>query len=377
MIAVATDKVVLPEYGRSSLCDVLPSIASALGVAGESNALGLPSWNRFVLLLVDGLGWNLLNRHAEQAPYLASLLAGATRLTSGVPSTTATSLVSLGTGQSPAGHGVLGYTTRIPGTDRVLNALKWDGSVDPREWQPRSTIFERAERAGVAVCVVNRRAFRGTGLTVAGMRGGRYLPADTGGERVAAAVAGASPSRSLTYAYDSDLDTTGHRHGCASDAWLHQLSLVDALAARMRDALPRGTTLVVTADHGMVDVPPDGRIDVDQEPELLDGVQVFAGEARFRHLYCDPGAADAVAARWRSRLGATALVLTADEAIAQGWFGVMSPRVRPRLGDVLVASMGSSAVESSSRFPVEMSLIGLHGSLSADEMHVPMLVDAG
>jgi hypothetical protein len=134
---------------------------------------------------------------------------------------------------------------------------------------------------------------------------------------------------------------------------------------------------VVTADHGMVDVARQARVDVDQEPELLAGVQVFAGEARFRHLYCDPDAAGAVAARWQHRLGASAIVLTADDAIAQGWFGVMSERVRPRLGDVLVASLGNSAVESSSRFPVEMSLIGLHGSLSADEMYVPLLVDAG
>ncbi len=372
-----TNDVTLPGYGRSSLCDLLPSIASALGVGGEANTLGLPSWDRFVLLLVDGLGWNLLNRHAEHAPYLASLLAEATCLTSGVPSTTATSLVSLGTGDPPGGHGVLGYTTRIPGSDRLLNALSWDAAVDPREWQPRSTVFERAERAGIAVSVVNRRSFRSSGLTVAGMRGGRYIPADTGGERVAAVVAGALPSRSLTYAYESDLDTTGHRHGCGSDAWLHQLSLVDALAGRIRAALPRGATLLVTADHGMVDVSRQARVDVDQEPELLAGVQVFAGEARFRHLYCDPDAAGTVAARWRQRLGESAIVLTADEAIAQGWFGVMSQRVRPRLGDVLVASLGNSAVESSSRFPVEMSLIGLHGSLSADEMCVPLLIDAG
>ena len=153
--------------------------------------------------------------------------------------------------------------------------------------------------------------------------------------------------------------------------------MVDSFAQRMREALPAGTALLVTADHGMVDVGPDQRVDVDDRPDLLDGISLVGGEARFRHLYCVGGAVDSVAAAWRAGLGDRAIVLTRDEAIARGWFGEVAAAVRPRLGDVVVASMGAHAVVSTSHFKHESKLIGFHGSLTPDEMLIPRVVDAG
>jgi hypothetical protein len=151
--------------------------------------------------------------------------------------------------------------------------------------------------------------------------------------------------------------------------------MIDSFAARLREALPLRTGLVVTGDHGMVDVSEELRVDVDEEAGLMDGVNLFGGEARFRHLYCDTGAVDDVAARWVERLGSHAIVLTRERAIDEGWFGDVESAVLPRLGDVMVASRSDLAVVSSSRFPYEASLIGLHGSLTDAEMLVPLLLD--
>jgi hypothetical protein len=372
-----TAAVVLPRYGDRSLADVLPSAVAALGVGPWPNELDLPPATSYVVLLVDGLGTRLLERHVADAPYLASLRDGAAgTLTCGVPSTTATSITSLGTGLPPGAHGVVGFTSRIPGSDELLDALRWSPRVDPWTWQPHETVFDLARRAGVLPTVVSRRAFRQSGLTVASQRGSSYVGADSAGERISGAVAAATEPRSLTYVYESELDSTGHRRGCRSDAWAYQLAMIDTFAARLRDALPDQAVLVVTGDHGMVDVAADRRLDVDAEPELMDGVAIFGGEARFRHLYCHDGAAQEVALRWRARLGDDALVLTREEGVAAGWFGPMEPQVRPRLGDVLVASVGELAVVSTERFPYEAELRGLHGSLTEDEMLVPLLVDA-
>lgn len=366
--------VVTPAYGTASLVDLVPSVSAML--RGEpGNVLDLPVAGRVVLLLVDGLGRAQLDRCAADAPYLASLPQRT--LTCGVPSTTATSLTSLGVGAVPGQHGVVGYTCRIPGTDRLLNALRWDDAVDPEEWQPLPTAFDAAARAGVATTVVNRRSFEGSGLTVASQRGAQFVSADSPGERLAqAARACAAHAPSLVYVYESDLDATGHREGCESEAWRHQLATVDAFACRLREVLPSDAALVVTADHGMVDVAVDDRVDVDASPELLEGVSLFGGEARFRHLYCRAGAVDDVLARWRSRLGEDAVVLRRDEAIDAGWFGSVRSEVEPRLGDVVVACVGALAVVSSERFPHEARLVGLHGSLTPEEMYVPLLVDA-
>lgn len=367
---------VLPRYFGGSLAEVLPSAVAALGLPGWTNTFGFVRGDSYVVLLVDGLGWQLLRDHADDAPYLSSLAEGTSPITCGVPSTTATSLTTLGTGLPPGAHGVVGFTSRIPGTDRLLDALRWDKTVDPREWQVHDTVFGRAVASGVAASVVSRRAFAGSGLTDVSQRGAEFVAADTAGERISAAVRCASGSPSLTYVYDGELDATGHRRGSSSEAWRHQLSTIDEFAARLRAALPATTALVVTADHGMVDVEFEARIDVDAEPELVAGVRVFGGEARFRHLYCEAGAVDDVALRWRERFGAGAWVVTRDEAIEEGWFGSVDSQVLPRLGDVIVASGSDLAVVSSSRFPHEASLVGLHGSLTADEMLVPLLIDA-
>lgn len=365
-----------PAYGARSLGDVVPAVGAALGVPvlDAPTGLVLPDAPSYVVFLIDGLGATLLERHGHAAPYLSALLAGSETGTAGVPSTTATSLTSLGTGLVPGAHGLVGFTSRVPGTDKLLNALFWSKDVDPVEWQPHPTAFARLREAGVAVSVVNKREFAGSGLTVAAHRGVEYVGADKVGERIAAAVAASADRPSLTYLYDGDLDWTGHRYGVASSQWLQQLSSIDSEVEQLRESLPASTRLVVVADHGMVDSPPEHRVDVDERLELRDGLALFGGEARFRHLYCQRGAVDDVVATWSSVLGDAALVLTRDDAIARGWFGAVAPSVRPRLGDVLVASRGDHAVFSSTDFAYETTLVGLHGSLTPEEMLIPILV---
>jgi hypothetical protein len=366
-----------PAYGDRSLSDVVPSVARALGARLDGHPVGLdlPPAPAYVVFLVDGMGSELLERHAHAAPYLSSLVAGGVTGTAGVPSTTATSLTSLGTGLVPGAHGLVGFTARIPGTDRLLNHLWWDKTVDPLQWQPHPTALGRLAHAGVHVTSVNKRDFDGSGLTVASQRGATYVGADRVGERIAAAVTASAHQPALTYVYDSDLDWTGHKFGVASTQWLQQLAMVDAQAEQLREALPADTRLLVVADHGMVDSPMEARVDVDEVDELRDGVALIGGEARFRHLYCASGAVSDVLATWREVLGDRATVLTREDAIARGWFGGVEPGVLPRLGDVMVACHGDAAVVSTRDFAYENTLVGLHGSLTPAEMLIPLLVD--
>jgi len=367
---------VQPAYGDRSLGDVVPAVGVALGLRIDDAPTGLvlPEAPAYVVLLVDGLGAKLLERYEHMAPFLSSLLAEQAPATAGVPSTTATSLTSFGTGLTPGAHGLVGFTSRVPGTDRLLNALLWDKDVDPLEWQPHDTAFARLRSMGATVTVVNKREFRSSGLTVAAHRGADYVGADRVGERLAAVVAASRERCSLTYLYDGDLDWTGHRYGVASSPWLQQLSMVDAEAEQLRETLPPHVRLVVVADHGMIDSPSASRVDVDETTELRDGVALLGGEARFRHLYCHRGAVTDVVDTWRGVLGDRATVLSREEAIGRGWFGPVLPAVLPRLGDVLVACHGDTAILSTVDFPYEATLVGLHGSLTPDEMLIPVLV---
>lgn len=368
-----------PTYGGRTLGDVLPAVAAALGVdvGFHATSLVLPPAHRYVVFLVDGLGHRLIQAHAEHAPYLHSLLGepSNSRGVAGVPSTTATSLTSLGTALSPGEHGLVGFTSRIPGTEKLLNALFWDKQVvDPLEWQPNPSAFARLRSVGVHATVVSKREFMDSGLTLSGFRGADFIEGDKIGERIAAAVTASAESPSVTYVYDGDLDWTGHRYGVDSPQWRAQLSAVDASVEQLRESLDPGVRLVVLADHGMVDCPTEGRIDIDEHPDLRSGVQLIGGEARFRHLYCSGRAVDDVLATWREFLGDRAEVLARDEAIARGWFGTVASQVRPRLGDVVVAAQGRTALISMADFPYENLLVGFHGSLTAVEMEIPILV---
>jgi hypothetical protein len=374
MTELPTTSPSLPRYGQTALSDLASSVLAALGAPGEANPLGLPPADRVCLLVIDGLGWDLLREHPAAAPFLSELAVSGGALMAGFPATTATSLASLGTGRPPGQHGMFGYQVRVPGESRLLNALQWDKRVDPVAWQPGSTIFERAAAARIGAFRVASTVLERTGLSAAAMRGAAYYAADTMGALVAAAAAALRrQDQALAMVYYGGLDATGHACGSGSDAWRYQLGHVDKLAEQLAGALPPGTTLYITADHGMVDVAPHDRIDADTEPALRAGVALLGGEPRARHVYAEPGAATDVLAAWRETLGPRAWVAARDEAVSDGWFGPVMPALAVRIGDVVAAPAGPWAVVASKAEPRESALIGMHGSLTPAEQLVPLL----
>ena len=371
-------EMVVPAYQSTTLGELMPSIGAHLGIPGcTEDVFGLPHSARYVVLLIDGLGWNLLRKAVLAAPFLGSLLGGAQPITSAVPSTTVTSLGSLGTGQPPGQHGLVGYTSRVPSTGEILNGLTWESDLVPSVYQSKQTFFERASAAGIAVTSVALARFEGTGLTEAALRGAAFVPfSDESAEELRIALIAAAALRSertVVYAYERELDHYGHVHGCNSADWLQQLARIDAMCERLRDALPPQVTVIITADHGMVDIPSEQRFVAEDDPALMAGVTALAGEARFRQLYIDQEPPRRVADRWRARLGELAWVRTRDEAIDEGWFAAIDDQLRERWGHVLVALRGDWAVMTSA-FPREYTLIGMHGSLTPAEMLVPLLV---
>ena len=366
----------VPPYGAATLADLSSSMLASLDPEApkSQNVLGLAPAQRACLLIVDGLGWELLRAHPAASPFLSELALNSKPITAGFPATTVTSLSSLYTGCPPGQHGMLGYKILVPGKNFLLNALRWDSRVDPRRWQPLPTIYERATAAGIAAMHVAQGSHRGTGLNIAMMRGADFRPADSMGALAAQAAAALwENGRALVTVYHGDLDHTGHVFGVGSDAWYNQLAHVDKLAEQLAGALPSGTCMYVTADHGMVDVGPEDKFDVDATPELRSGLALLGGEPRARHLYARRGAASDLLATWRQVLGDRAWVLSRDEAIKEGWFGPVDAAMANRIGDVVVAPTGSLAIVATRAEPGESALFGMHGSLTASEQLVPAL----
>lgn len=372
-----------PRYGVASLADMLPGACAVLGVPGVADPLGLAAElsgvRRIALLLVDGLGWHQLPLAVPYAPTLRDLARDGRELTCGFPSTTPTSLVSLGTGAPPGAHGVLGFRVRLPGTAEVLTHIDWRDEPEPRRWQPLPTLLERAVAAGVAVAVVGRPEFARSGLTRAANSGGRYVGAvdlsALADEMLTALRVGDGPN--LVYGYHPDLDRHGHLSGVDSITWRAIVADLDIALTRLVDGLPADAALLVTADHGQLNVPAGHRFDADTEPALRAGVRMIAGEPRVRYLHVWPGATADVIATWSALLGDAAWVADRAEAVAAGWFGPVPEEHLARIGDVVIACRSTHAVVTSREEPVEARLVGYHGSFTAAEMAVPLLVARG
>lgn len=384
-----------PRYGQRSLAEVVPALLAGLGVRGMVNQLDVPELSSVCLLLVDGLGSELLERYAAAAPFLASLAAGTSPIDAGFPATTATSIASLAMGMPPGRHGIVGYSF-APGNelaggpeDTLLNALSWRShgtgkkSVDlteifvPEQLQAQPTALELARHAGIEVTAAAPKVQQHSGLTRAVLRGASFRGTYALGDLAATALATLSAGqRAFCYAYHGDLDLMGHLYGPGSPAWRLQLAHVDRLAATIAAALPAGSALAVVADHGMVEL--DEPVDADLHPELLAGVRLLGGEVRARHVYVRPGAQAEVCATWSEVLGTRAYVRPREEAVAAGWFGPeVSDGVLRRIGDVVVAARGQCGVIRSIAEPMEARLRGHHGSLSSAEQHVPFLLALG
>ena len=383
----------VPPYGAASLADVLPGAAAALGVPVARGDLpadplrlteALGGARRVAVLLVDGLGADLLGAHADLAPTLAGLLRPAGDLCAPCPSTTPVSLATLTTGLPPGSHGVLGFVTAVPGErdaageDRTLNHVQWADDPDPATWQPRPTVFEQAAAAGVPATAVGPYAYAGSGLTRAVYRGAAYPGSVSHGDLCAQVLASlAATPRSLVYGYIPDLDLTGHVRGVDSPAWRAQLSFVDRVVAQLADGLPEDAALLITADHGMLDVPADARIDLDQEPALTEGVRLLTGEPRARYVHAVPGAEADVLQRWREGLGDRAWVTSREEAVAAGIFGPVSDGHAERIGDVVALARGNWVLVTPEREPGPSRLAAYHGSLTATELAIPLLLARG
>jgi hypothetical protein len=377
-----------PDPDAPHLADVVPSVLAAMGAPGFEARIPWPGPIRGAcVLLIDGLGAELLATHAADAPVLTALADQSANQTLhvGFPSTTAAGLAAIGTGCRSGEHGFVGYSFRVPEAGPefdIVNALRWRphpwgpdlrDRVVPELIQPSPTTFERAGAAGFAVSVVSGAEHAGSGLTRALLRGGRYVGVHALGDLAAAAIAAVAGS-GFCYGYHADLDLVGHLHGPGSAAWRMQLRQVDRLVESVLEALPSECLLTVVADHGMVTVDPAAVVDIDECEPLLVGVAAVGGEARARHVYTAAGAADDVLAAWRTTLGDSAWVMSREEAIGAGWFG---PRVRDdvrsRIGDVVAAARDTAALLRRTVEPMESALIGQHGSLTIAEQYVPLV----
>jgi hypothetical protein len=330
---------------------------------------------RELLFLIDGFGFDTLATYADAMPTMSRMFNHG-RIQTAFPSTTATSLATLTTGELPGAHGMLGYTVQVPRSGgRLLNALKWDERVDPENWQPVETLFQRAAAAGINVTHVAAKRYENSGFTRAVFRGAQYKGANLVADLISETKLALHKAPSFVYLYVNDLDTAGHSDGVGSEKWIAALSMIDQMVSQLMKEVPKGTRIWVTSDHGMINV--QEKIVIGLDNPLMQGVSVVAGEPRARHLYLEsdsPAARAETASLWQEYLQDKALVLTREQAISNNLFGSeVSADALDRMGEVIAIARGGLVLLDADRVDKEGAMVGHHGADSDIESQVGLL----
>jgi hypothetical protein len=352
-----------PDYAGGCITNIVRGLQSKAGwipaPAREADAV--------VLLILDGLGWNEVQRRASDAQTITSLDGGP--ITSVVPSTTPTALCAISTGLPPAEHGIVGYRMWLG--DGVLNVIRWakqgKEAPDPAELQPREAF------GGQRLPVVSRAGFRDSKFTDLLYRGADFQGYHTTSGLVETCRSLVERGERFVYAYYDGPDLVAHVHGMRNGYFTREVRYCDGLVYQLLDALPSRAALVVTADHGHVHF--DDRVDLGP---LNDLCVAQSGESRFRYLHARPGAAADVEAAARELCGENAWCFTRDQLIDERWMGPKAPsgEVRRRIGDVVLAASGPIGFVDPNN-PGEGRLLSGHGSLTSDEMLVPFVAGRG
>ncbi len=372
---------VLPAYGGGCVSDIVPALLGydsevghvsknpagtrAIGVVGPLLAEVFEA-RAVVLLVLDGLGAEQLAERTNVAPTLNEMFADT--ITTVAPSTTASALTSIATGVGVGEHGIVGY--RIHTSAGNLNVLSWrtpQGSSleshPPERLQPVATF------GGQRPPVLQNSAYNKTGFSRAYLGDSRRT-----GYKLLSSLAVEvrhllAQGESFVYAYYEGMDLVAHEYGFG-EHYDAELRICDQLMADLLMAVPRGTAVVATSDHGLVDCS-GGVLQIDRS--VLDCSAGESGEPRFRWLHARQGRRNDLHQAALDVHGSQAWVRTADEIIDEGWLGpVVTDAARSRLGDVALAARDNWAFEYSQQY--KSKLVGRHGSLTSAEMLVPLLV---
>ncbi len=362
---------VIPDYSGANLTGIIPGCL--LGASGRR-----PNWfpqplqeaERIVLLVIDGLGYEQLQRHAHIAPNLMSLIGGS--ITTIAPSTTASALTSLVTGASPAEHGIVGY--RMDMGDSIMNSLRWwSDTRDLRKVHPPATVQPIPPFVGMTIPVVSRAELEGSAFTEAHLRGSRPCGWRAASSIVAQCANLISSGEKFVYAYYDGIDKIAHERGFGA-YYNSEIAATDWLVGSLLNTLPSGTTLAITADHGQVQV--DDNV-VHLSDDIKASLHHQSGEGRFRWLHAKRGQESDLLQIATDSYSDIAWVASRDQVIEEAWLGParggrIADQVKRRLGDVALVPFTATTFDD----PLDsgpFSLVCRHGSLTADEMFVPFL----
>ena len=394
MAAFDSGKLVRPSPDRLNIVDLANAIASIAGAQDVPYSPGAATVadlvgpaDHIVFVIVDGLGLNVVNTD-HGADFLAAHVVA--ELTTVFPSSTPTVLTSYATGQWPASHGVPSWYLYLDEIDSIATIIHYSRRGDDKDLgslgltpdQAYATPSLASKMAWSTFAVVPEKiADTPFSLYCRGypQSYGRYGYKDL--EDAAGAVLKRLRECSgptCTHLYIPHVDSASHQYGIGHDMTKQVVGVVNGLLGRISAHLPSNGTIVVSADHGLIDVAANAH-EIEPDDELVGYLEHEPwGTAPSVMLQVREDRAVEFESRFRERFGEDFFMLPTDEALELELFGPgpVSPVTRRRMGNYLALSAGSSAIHYNYHRTRERGprKVADHGGLTADEMIVPLIV---
>ena len=374
--------------------DILPTAFGALNWQEETEfsatlrQLMGEGKRRLCLVAIDGMGQRLLAARRGHIPFMRPYLTQAEDVwgqpvRTCVPSTTVAALTSLHTGLSPAQTGMLGYQCWDPTARRVLNLITFEGFNRPaRSWCDQPTYFTRARQLDLEALALVPPDFVGSTLSEITLRDANLKVSTELSQRCSHALQAFKQGADYVYLYWSQLDHWGHNRGWSHPRWLQELEAIDRGLSELRAQLPQDVAMVITADHGMVNVTAETTIDL-ATCELASQIAAVSGEPRALHIHLKEQYLGQDPAGNRTRKAPKALVLVQWQKLVAGrgqivadyrevYGDISDPN---RIGDFTIfAKDNYQFVDSRFHSRGVLEMVGVHGALSDAEMEIPLII---
>ncbi|CAB4662610.1 unannotated protein [freshwater metagenome] len=351
-------------------------LSALLALDGKTNPLSLIAKQSYAVILVDGLGVANIKAAGGHAGFLNQKLANSKSLFSGFPTTTATSLASFATGKQSGEHAFIGYRVFDRQHSKAINLLNDLGpDLPPRRYQDLETISEQGVAAGKRMITVGPGEYEASGFTQATMPASKYMPAKTIEERFAIASSELAKPGTLIYLYIPELDQLAHRFGTSSQKWLNTIEELDSVLGGFTKSLPKSAGAILTADHGVIDVPKSSHVYLDEYESMKDLVMI-GGDPRVGFAYFD-SSVDLTAKRKsiESELGSLVDVASVQELVETGWYQPLSSTAEVVAPDLVLLPKADRVIyHRDFAKPKSLEMIGQHGGMSKAEWEVPLLV---
>jgi predicted AlkP superfamily pyrophosphatase or phosphodiesterase len=347
-------------------------ISALKSVSGEANSLELPKRRSVCVVLVDGLGSLNLKDSGAHAGFLNSQKIRPASCF--YPSTTATSIVSFATGKPPWVNGFVGYTVFDKPSGKSMNLLSgWNSQEDAKALQTQETVSEKAKSSGIEFHTISQAQYEKSGFTAATTRESNFHGIANVADRFAKArTLLADPKPKVIYLYIPELDQTAHSKGWKSNAWLNLLESVDAELFLMNKELPKSSGVILTSDHGVIDIPISSHIYLDEVIDT-DELHAVGGDTRGLFLYLkDPSSVERVTVLLEHRIGDTCYVVSPETLVSSGYWGeIPNANFLPDL--VVIAKKEVALFHRGFAKAKSLNMIGHHGAISTREMSIPLI----